>query len=326
MIRYNFEEKLRMKMKIAIVGAGLAGIGTCWHLCQIPHFQVTLFDPKGIGGGASGVSTGLLHPFPGRRALRSWNSQEGMEETRRLIEISEKAMGRPVAEATGIFRPAITSQQKEDFSIRAQEDLEACWQEHPIFGPGLWIQSGMTLYSRLYLEGVWKACESLGAQWIQDSVSNLDDLDDYDAIVLTAGFETLNFAPHLPLQVTKGQTLLCRWNERLPFSLVSQGHITPTEHPGICQVGSTYEHGFTSLDPDQSAIAELIEKTAKFYPPVREFEVIEVRAGARISRPKGYRPIVEKLGKKTWIFTGLGSRGMLYHSLFGKQIAEEISS
>lgn len=313
-------------MNIAIVGAGLAGLGTCWHLCQFPHFQVTLFDPKGIGGGASGVSTGLLHPFPGRRALRSWSSEEGMEETRRLIEISEKAMEHPVAEKTGIFRPARTLQQKEDFFIRAQEDAEAFWQEHPIFGLGLWIPSGITLYSRLYLEGVWKACQSLNAKLIQDSVASLDDLNAFDAIVLTAGFETLAFAPHLLLQVTKGQTLLCRWPERLPFSIVSQGHVTPTEDPGICQVGSTYEHGFTSMDPDNRAIAELIEKAAKFYPPAREFEVLEVRAGARISRPKGYRPILEKLGNKTWVFTGLGSRGMLYHSLFGKQIAEEISS
>ena len=313
-------------MKIAIIGAGLAGLGTCWHLCQFPHHQVTLFDPKGVGGGASGVSTGLLHPFPGRRALRSWASEEGMEETRSLIEISEKAMGRPVAETAGIFRPAITLQQKEDFSLRSQEDSEALWQEHPIFGPGLWIPSGITLYSRLYLEGVWKACLALGAKLIDESISSLDDLDAFDAIVLTAGFKTLRFAPHLPLQVTKGQTLLCRWTEKLPFSIVSQGHITPTEDPCVCQVGSTYEHGYTSLDPDKSAIPELIEKVAKFYPPAREFEVLEVRAGARISRPKGYRPIVEKLGNKTWVFTGLGSRGMLYHSLFGKQIAEEISS
>ena len=313
-------------MKIAIIGAGLAGLGTCWHLCQFPHHQVTLFDPKGVGGGASGVSTGLLHPFPGRRALRSWASEEGMEETRSLIEISEKAMGRPVAETAGIFRPAITLQQKEDFALRSQEDSEALWQEHPIFGPGLWIPSGITLYSRLYLEGVWKACLALGAKLIDESISSLEDLDAFDAIVLTAGFETLRFAPHLPLQVTKGQTLLCRWAEKLPFSIVSQGHITPTEDPCVCQVGSTYEHGYTSLDPDKSAIPELIEKVAKFYPPAREFEVLEVRAGARISRPKGYRPILEKLGNKTWVFTGLGSRGMLYHSLFGKQIAEEISS
>lgn len=311
-------------MRIAIVGAGLAGLSACWHLCQIPGLRLTLLDSKGIGGGASGVSTGLLHPFPGRRALRSWGSAEGMEATRGLIAISQQALGRPVAEATGIFRPAVTLQQKKDFAARAHDDSEAIWHQHPIFGPGLWISSGITLYSRLYLEGLWKACRTLGAAFVQHSISSLEELNDFDASVLTAGFETLKFAPHLPLQVTKGQTLLCRWPERLPFSIVSQGHITPTEDPFICQIGSTYEHGFTTLDPDKDAISELLGKAANFYSPARDFEVVEIRAGARISRPKGYRPIVEKLSAKTWIFTGLGSRGMLYHAWLGMQLVQEM--
>jgi len=310
-------------MKAAIVGAGLAGLAVAYHLGRQGGWESTLFDPKGIGGGASGVSTGLLHPFPGKRALRSWGAEEGMRETSQLIHVSERALGRPVAEKTGIFRPAVTEQQKADFSSRADEDPEAIWQEHPQFGPGLWIPQGVTLYSRLYLEGLWKACQ--GATLVKESVGALADLQHYDAIVLTAGFETLHFAPHLPLQITKGQTLLCRWPERLPFSLVSQGHITPTEDPTICQVGSTYEHTYASLDPDPKATEELLAKVESFYPPAGQFEVLEIRSGARISRPKGYRPIAEKTAPKTWLFTGLGSRGMLYHAWMGKKIAQEIN-
>ena len=94
-------------MKAAVVGAGLAGLGALWHLMQFPEIEAVLFDPKGIGGGASGVSTGLLHPFPGKKALRSWCSKEGMEASFELLAVAEKAIGRPVAEKTGIFRPAI---------------------------------------------------------------------------------------------------------------------------------------------------------------------------------------------------------------------------
>jgi glycine/D-amino acid oxidase-like deaminating enzyme len=310
-------------MKIAIVGAGLAGLSVTWHLCS-SHVQPTLFDMKGIGGGASGISTGLLHPFPGRRALRSWGAWEGMMETRALIAVSEKTLGRPVSSRTGIFRPAQTLQQKEDFGLRAKKDPEAIWQEHPIFGSGIWIPSGITLYSRLYLKGLWKACQPLGANLVQESIFSLEDLGAFDRIVLTAGFETLKFAPHLPLQVTKGQTLLCRWPEKLPCSVVSQGHITLTEDPSICQIGSTYEHAFSTLEPEEKAISELLGKAARIYPPAREYEVIEIRAGARISRPKGYRPILERLNAKTWVFTGLGSRGMLYHAWLGKQLSEEL--
>jgi glycine/D-amino acid oxidase-like deaminating enzyme len=247
-----------------------------------------------------------------------------MEATRALLAVSEKALGRPVASRDGIFRPALSLQQKKDFALRAEKDPEAVWQEHPIFGPGIWIPRGMTVYSRLYLEGLWKACQPLGAGFLQESIVSLEDLGAFDRIVLTAGFETLKFAPHLPLEVTKGQTLLCRWPEKLPCSVVSQGHITLTEDPSLCQIGSTYEHGFTTLAPDKIAISELLGKAARIYPPASEYEVVEVRAGARIARPKGYRPILERLNAKTWVFTGLGSRGLLYHAWLGKDLAGEL--
>jgi glycine/D-amino acid oxidase-like deaminating enzyme len=314
-----------MNKKVAIVGAGLAGLAVCWHLCQVPNMDISLFDRKGIGGGASGVSTGLMHPFVGRRAIRSWRADEGMEATCELIAISENALGRCVSERSGIFRPAITLQQRADFMKCANSHSDTVWKEDSDYGPGLWIPNGMTLYSSLYLQGLWRSCASRGARLIQESVSSLEEIRSYDAIVLATGFETLHFAPHLPLDATKGQTLLCRWPKRLPFSLVSQGHITPTEDPSICQVGSTYEHNYSSLEPDRGAIETLLVQAAAFYPPARDFEVVEVRAGVRISRPKAYRPILEKLDPKTWVFTGLGSRGMLYHALLGKQIAQEIS-
>ena len=123
-----------------------------------------------------------------------------------------------------------------------------------------------------------------------------------------------------PLEVTIGQALLCRWPKKLPFALASQGHITPTEDPSLCMIGSTYERG----EPSSQAIEELRKKIERFYPPAMDFEVIEVRLGKRISRPKGYRPVVEQMDRKTWVFTGLGSRGLLYHALFGKKVSLEI--
>jgi glycine/D-amino acid oxidase-like deaminating enzyme len=304
-------------VKIAIIGAGLAGLSVAYHSSQ-HSIAATLFDPKGIGGGSSGVSTGLLHPFSGRRALLSWNGIEGMQATKELIDVATQSLGRPVAEASGIFRPALTPQQRADFTLRGMQGEGAVWQENSDFGPGLWIPGGITLYSRLYLQGLWLACQRGGARLVEERVDSLDALADFDSIIITAGYESLKFAPHLPLTVTKGQTLLCRWKERLPFSLVSQGHISLTEDPTLCQIGSTYEHEFSSPEPDPRCIPELLEKAAKLYPPAREFEVVEVRAGARISQPKGYRPTSEKIGPKTWVFTGLGSKGLLYHALLGK--------
>lgn len=310
-------------MRVAIIGAGMAGLSVCWHLLSLGA-EATLFDPKGIGGGASGISTGLLYPFPGMKALRSWSSDLGMKATEELLQAAEGAAKRKVAERTGIFRPAVTDRQKKDFFYRAEQDSDAIWQEHPIFGPGIWIPKGITVYSRRYLAGLWKACS--GAHLVNEKITSLTQLKDYDKIVITTGFETIQFEEcrYLPLKSTKGQVLICRWPKPLDFSVVSQGHIALTENRDFCQIGSTYERSFNDLNPDPEKALELKEKVACFYPSAREFEVVEMRAAVRISPINGYMPITTKINDKTWVFTGLGSRGLLYHALLGKELAASI--
>lgn len=320
-------------MQIAIVGAGVAGLGLLWHLLKNPSVSVTLFDPKGIGGGASGASTGLLYPFPGKCALRSWSSEEGMGATRELLSAAEKALGRPVAAYTGVLRPAMNEQQLKDFqSCQAKEPATAWIEDVRTLVPeaanasGFWIPEGMTVYSKPYLEGLWLACEQKGAKQALQSISDLEELKGFDRIVLATGAETLRFkeCQDLPLKLTKGQALICRLTEPPPMSLISQGHLSLTEEPGFCAIGSTYESRYLDSSPDPEKALKLLEKIAIFYPPAKNFEVMEIRSGIRISPREGYRPICRQLNAKTWVFTGLGSRGMLYHALYGQMLAKEL--
>lgn len=279
-------------MRVAIIGAGYAGLAVAWHLLQ-KNLDVTVFDG---GKGASYVSTGLLHQSPGRRLTPTWRAEEGMKATMELLQIASQ--DRAVFEKNGILRIAATEEQRREFG-----------------GETLWIPEGITVYSRLYLAGLKKACSQ--AKFIEEWIHNLKELDDFDAIVITAGAETLQLVD-LPLQKTIGQCLICRWKEPLAMSLLSYGHITPTEDPEFCLVGSTYEH---TEKPDPKKAVELLEKAAIFYPPAKDFQIEEIRCGVRIA-PKGtYKPIVTKIDPKTWVFTGLGSRGLIYHALFAKMIA-----
>ncbi len=318
--------------RIAVVGAGLAGLGVAWHLQK--RSEVVLFDPQGVGGGASGVSTGLLHPFAGRRALRSWRATEGMQATRALLQVAENALGRPVAEHTGVLRLALSDAQRADFQLRASEDPEAIWCESSdvlarvplaVKAGGLWIPSGIAVYSRSYLDGLWRACSAAGATLERRSIHALHELDAFDHIVLATGSQTLQFAEcgALPLERVKGQTLLCRWPSKLPCSLIGSGHLTPTEDSALCQIGSTYEHRFRDEAPDLAARTYLREKAAAFYPPVKDFEVIEQRAAVRMAfQDRGaYRPLVAQVAPRAWVFTALGSRGLLYHALLGEHLA-----
>ena len=314
--------------RVAIVGAGLAGLSAAWHLLDYPNCSVTLFDPKGIGNGASGVSTGLLHPYPGKLSLKSWGADLGMESTLSLIDKIEEASKIQVADRRGILRLAVTGEQQRDFKKNLEEPCE-WWPSERVVEmvpmaaevPALWIPHGITVYTKLYLEGLWRECSRKGALHVPDTFS---DVKGYDAVILAAGYETLKLVS-LPLKVTRGQTLLCRWPPHLPrtpFTLLSQGHLTPTEDSSLCQIGSTYENPESPCSPTRAL--DLREKIALFYPPAQDFKVVEIKMGYRIGRDLGYRPIVAKIDPKTWVFTGLGSRGLLYHAWLGRALAEAL--
>ncbi len=311
--------------KIAIAGCGLAGLATALHFLKQGNVAVTLFDPHGIGGGASGVSTGLLHPFPGRLALRSWQADEGMASTIQLIDEVEAFTGWTAAHRSGILRLAVTEQQKKDFPQcvefgcqwwPVEKVLEQVPEATP--APALWMPQGMTVYSKPYLEGLWQLCQHKGAEFRKEAFHSPES---FDRVVLAMGFQT-PYSSDIALKTTRGQALLCRWKKTLPLTLLSQGHLTPSEDPLHCQLGSTYEDPQTPLDTQKAF--DLKGKIAAFYPPAKEFDVLETRVGYRISRQQGYRPIVSQVDAKTWVFFGLGSRGLLYHSLLGESLARSM--
>ena len=72
-------------MKIAIIGAGLSGLSVAWHLSLHRQCAITLFDPQGIAGGASGIAAGLMHPYPGLMGMRSFMASEGIATTKHLL-------------------------------------------------------------------------------------------------------------------------------------------------------------------------------------------------------------------------------------------------
>lgn len=273
-------------MKIAVVGAGYVGLAVAWHLLKKNH-EVAVFDG---GNGASHVSTGLLHSAPGKKALPTWRAQEGMESAIELLEIAG-----------------------EDTFVR-----------NGILRENRMIPEGITVFSKRYLAKLKKACakQFFKAAFIDHWVNSLEELNSYDQIILTTGSETLSWA-NLALKKTIGQCLVCRCSEPLSASLLGQGHITPTEEPGICLVGSTYEH---TEKPDPKKALALLDQVAHFYPKALEFKVLDILCGTRISPKVGYKPILQKINPKTWVLAGFGSRGLIYHALFAKILETNLNS
>lgn len=316
--------------KIAIIGAGFSGLGVCYHLQQMGG-DITVFDGKGAGGGASGIASGLLHSYPGETARLSWKGEEGLAATRELLSL----VGPDVYKETGILRFALTEKQEKAFKERAEEREDIEWwgaEKCHMFAPGshylpgIFIRSGITVHASLYLKGLWKVCEEQGARLIKQNVS-LSDLKEFDQVVLAAGGGVRAFEAGraLDLRFNKGQILVCQkpkyWKEK--SSVIGKGYLAMSEREDRCYLGSTYERDYMTEQPCLGTATDLILKQiGKFIPSTGAFKVEGCHADIRVSNRKSYHPIAQKLDEKLFVLTAMGSRGLLYHSYLGKVLAE----
>lgn len=318
--------------KIAVVGAGFSGLGATYHLLKRGG-SVTLFDGKGIGGGASGVASGLLHPYPGENARTSWMGDEGMEETKALLQL----VGKEVYKESGILKIAVTPKQEKALQKLAKRRSDVEWWNaercHSFapgshFLPGAFIKSGITVHASLYLKGLWKVCESLGATFDMRHVS-LCELGEFDEVILAAGAGIRGFSAgeDLGLRFNKGQLLVCKKPKYFSpeSSMIGKGYLALSEEEDRCYLGSTYEHEYVTEAPCMGTATDLIfNQISRFIPSYGSFHVEECRSEMRVVAPQGYVPIVKRMSEGVHAITAMGSRGLLYHALLGKQLAKEI--
>lgn len=329
-------------MKIAIIGAGFTGLAVAWHLLNSPLSQakIVILDSKKIGCGTSGIAAGLLHPYSGAHAKLNWRGIEGVEATKNLIEVASHALKLPVAATgEGILRLALNQEQIQDFQHCAKKfphDVE--WLDSPIcqqiapgcaLAPGLWIKKGFMIYSLSYLQGLWKACERLGAEFEQKTILSLKETAEFDITILATGAETLQLPElaSLPLSLVKGQVLEFAWPKNLASlscALNSHVYLLMSESRTSCLVGATYEKGFNHASIDlKIAQQELLPRAIELFPPLKEASILNCYAGMRAVAPQ-HRPLMKQLSSNQWLLTGMGSKGLLYHALYAKELVELI--
>jgi len=313
-------------MRIAVIGAGFSGLAAAWHLLQLKACEITLFDQKGIGGGASGIATGLLHPYPGEQGRRSLHASEGLEATKELIAVAQQESSQKIILQEGLLRYVQNEEQREMFLSHCRTFGDV----RPHSNNSLWIESGMTIDCPRYLDGLWQALAKKGTRLVVHKVRGLQELQEFDRIVLTAGAGMKHFpeTDHLGLSTLKGQVLKCHIPDRAQLpeaSCICKGYVALTEEPRVCFVGSTYERGDQTPDINPRLVKEeLFPKIAFFYPDVDLLQVIGCTAAFRVTRTGHYLPIATRIKDNIWALTALGSRGLLYHAYFGKQLAANV--
>lgn len=325
--------------RIAIVGAGFAGLALCWYLQQECRCHISVYDGVGIGGGASAISAGLVHPFTGPEARASAAAKEAFQCSRELIQ-RVVALDPTAILSHGILRVALTENQQMAFKQRSVECPELLWLSASevqrripgvVAAPGIWIEQGLVVDSQRYLQGLWSLCEQQGAVFHRETIADLAQLSDYDQVVVTSGFASRRF-PELAdygIRGTKGQMLELAWPEELAplqIALNSDVYIIPTPGSRSCIVGATFEHNFASEAADVAfAESYLRPRAESLLPALQGARLIHCRAGMRATTPSR-QPIARHISGRVWALTALGSKGLLYHAWLARKVAGAVSA
>lgn len=295
-------------MHVAVVGGGLAGLSAAFFLTGRGD-SVTLYQKPGNRSSASEIASGLLHPYPGPSGKKSKFADEAMKESLALIDKVEANEGETVSLRNGILRKGW---KVPEGAVDIEETKEGCL-----------ITSGVTVYMPKYLRGLRRLMSNLTI--VEEEVENLLELSDFDRIVVAAGGGVKKFFPDFNAKFVKGQILRAR-HDVLTYerSVIGKGHISPLEG-GEVHIGSSYEHHYRSeeIEPEE-AIMYLQPRIGKFFPPLEEFTILDCSAGIRVCMKQSYLPVIERVEKNTYLFTGLGSRGLLYHAYYGRLLAAMI--
>ncbi|MBS0628349.1 MAG: FAD-binding oxidoreductase, partial [Verrucomicrobia bacterium] len=173
--------------RAAVIGAGFSGLAISWHLLQRGMF-VDLFDQKGVGGGPSGVASGLLHPYAGEQARRSYLADESMEEAKDLLKVAASYSKEPVADFSGVIRKA-TPKQVPMLRSHVEVYKDVVELDESTF----LIKSGIAVHSQRYLEGLFSALQDRGMQWMIQKIHSLEELKEYDYYFLALGGGVFSF-------------------------------------------------------------------------------------------------------------------------------------
>lgn len=307
-------------MKVAVIGAGLAGLATAYFLSEFEEISVTVFEEKGIGAGASGAASGLLHPYPGIMARHSAKAEEAMEVTKQLLRVAETFSPRVVSSHVGILRKSLSREQKIRLCQHQVQYGDVEQMEEDLF----WIHSGITVQTLHYLEGLAEAFKKRGGTFQYEKISTLKQLSDFDHVVMAAGYGIAAFEECRALRVKflKGQALCIEGSPQYEKSYISKGYIAHLGDRSYFELGSTYEREFDSVAPDLEVAKALLQDKLCHYP---DHKILGCKAGVRVCPKEHYLPIIEKVAENVTVFTGLGSRGLLYHGYYGRMLANRIA-
>lgn len=331
------------RTEVVVVGAGLAG--ACAALVLSRTRDVVVIEAEGPAAGASGAAAGLVNPFMGQKAKAAWRHDEALDA---LDELTTE-VGDGLFRRTGVLRPAASATQARVFAQRSEAHGDLAW--HPASASAerwplvasphgtLAVARGGSVDLGAFIEAALATVERRGGRvvrgqllrWEPNPLVAITDQDSVRAsalvLALGDGARHLPALAALPLHRVKGQTIRLARPTLLPAdhpAVAGAGYVVP--RPDGVLVGATFEHDVDDLSPDPSLDAGLAARGARLIPALASADVLDRRAGVRLTVPASVSPrrlplagpLPEHPG--VWVLTGLGAKGLLTAPLIARRL------
>ncbi|MGO9444167.1 MAG: FAD-dependent 5-carboxymethylaminomethyl-2-thiouridine(34) oxidoreductase MnmC [Thiobacillaceae bacterium] len=329
---------------VAVIGAGLAGTSLAQRLAE-RGMHITLFEThRSIAQGASGNPVGIFRPLfsrddnPASRFSRAafcygmhhWDRLAMIGHNPRWLSCGVVQIARDEAESQRWNETLVDYPVNYIRSLDRGEIQELTGIAAPQNGChvplGGWISPPSLCAAQLATQGK-QITTCLGATvtnlkratsgW-QLSLHNHAAPLDFDAVVLANANHAVEFAPRLSLQPVRGQLTYLPEGAipSLAQVIAREGYVTPAVD-GLHILGATYEFDATSICPSSTAHASNLRRLDGLLPGWgKQFAPATLTGRASFRATTSDRlPVIGEVEPGLYVFTGLGSRGIVWSAL-----------
>ena len=302
--------------RIAIIGAGIAGAALA-HALSMRGCEPVLIDKAGLAGGASGAPAGLLTP----RMERA--DRPHVRATLAAFDFARRLYaGLDEYEACGVIRQPKDEAEAARFAgIADLMDDSVVWRDRALdltnsgrFKPAHLVTQ---LAGNAPLIKADIAQVGTGADGVSLRDGEGRSVLEADLVIHASGAGAGMVLPDI--SPSAGQVAV--FKGQAPARPVTWGHYVCAAPQGVL-VGATHVRG-EDAGPSGPAIESFREACGVHCPELELGDVVETWSGVRASTPDRL-PVAGALDARTFILSGLGSRGFAHAPLLAEQLASLI--